>query len=353
MNFNPRTLTAIVHDASAIVAAWLGAYWLRFNLNIPPEFLTYALTHLVWIVPMQMILFWRAGLYRGIWRFASLTDLRRIVLALGAGTLMIGLVLWLVKPSAVVPRSVVVLDPMLLLFLMGGNRLAYRAWKEHRLSLSLLSKREPLLVLGAGSAAEGLIRELARSTEWRVVGLLDDAPRKQGRDIHGFTVLGPIDSVSQHANQLGLIHVVIAMPGASHFARKHAVELCNQAGLKVLTVPSFADLVSGRVSVSSLREIELDDLLGRDPVKLDESGLTELIQNKTILITGAGGSIGSELARQIARFKPSQLVLLDQSEFALYQIEQEFARLAPETNCRFVIADVKDTKLIDDIMKNY
>jgi FlaA1/EpsC-like NDP-sugar epimerase len=353
VNFNPRILTAILHDSLTIVAAWMGAYWLRFNLSIPHDYLAYALTHLSWIVPMQMILFWRAGLYRGIWRFASLTDLKRIVFALSAGTLMIGLVLWLVKPAAIVPRSVLLLDPILLMFMMGGDRLAYRAWKEHRLSLSLLSKREPLLVLGAGSAAEGLIRELARSTEWRIVGLLDDAPRKQGRDIHGFTVLGPIASVAHHANQLGLNHVVIAMPGASHSARKYAVELCTQAALKVLTVPSFADLVSGRISVSSLREIELDDLLGRDPVKLDESGLTELIQNQTILITGAGGSIGSELARQIARFKPSRLVLLDQSEFALYQIEQELAHTAPATNNRFVIADVKDAKLMEDIMRNY
>ena len=352
MRFNPRTLIAVIHDTLAIVAAWLGAYWLRFNLAIPDEFLGFAFTHLRWVAPLQMILFWRAGLYRGIWRFASLTDLRRIVLALGASTLLTGLALWLVKPAAIVPRSVLLLDPLLLLFLMGGDRLAYRAWKEHRFSLSLLSKREPLLVLGAGSAAEGLIRELSRSTEWRVVGLLDDAPRKQGRDIHGFSVLGPIDSVARHAEALGLSHVVIAMPGASHSDRKRAVRLCAEAGLKVLTVPSFADLVSGRVSVSSLRAIELDDLLGRDPVKLDESGLSSLIHNQTILITGAGGSIGSELARQVARFKPAQLVLLDQSEFALYQIEQEFAQTHPEIDSRFLIADVKDAGLMKQIMQS-
>ncbi|HYP67221.1 MAG TPA: nucleoside-diphosphate sugar epimerase/dehydratase, partial [Thiobacillaceae bacterium] len=203
------------------------------------------------------------------------------------------------------------------------------------------------------NAAEGLVRELARSTEWRVVGLLDDAPRKQGRDIHGFSVLGPIATVSRHAEALGVTHVVIAMPGATHTVRKLAVELCSAAGLTVLTVPAIADLVSGRVSVSSLRKIELDDLLGRDPVKLDESGLNQLIRDQTVLVTGSGGSIGSELARQLARFGPVRLVLLDHSEFALYQIEQEFVRTHPELDCRFVIADVKEKRVMEQVMQTF
>ena len=221
------------------------------------------------------------------------------------------------------------------------------------MSLSLLSKREPLLVLGAGEAGEGLVRELARSREWRVVGLLDDAPEKQGHDIHGFPILGPIESVGRHAQALGVTHVVIAMPGATHTVRKRAVEYCSAAGLSVLTVPAIADLVSGRVSVSSLRKIELDDLLGRDPVKLDESGLTQMIRGQTVLVTGAGGSIGSELARQLARFAPARLVLLDHSEFALYQSEQEFSRSHPEIDCRFVIVDVKEARLVEQIMQTY
>ncbi len=350
---NPRTLFAFLHDLLASAAAWLAAYWLRFNLHIPNDFLDAALTHLLWVVPVQALTFWHFGLYRGIWRFASLNDLKRIVLATLVTTLVIALVLVLVKPAGVVPRSVLLLYPMLLVFMMGGDRLAYRAWKEHRMSLSLFSKREPLLVLGAGSAAEGLIRELARSTEWRVVGLLDDAPRKQGRDIHGFPVLGSIDTVKQRAEALGVTHVVIAMPGATHAVRRHAVELCSAAGLNVLTVPAIADLVSGRVSVSSLRKIELDDLLGRDPVKLDESGLSQLIRDQTVLVTGAGGSIGSELARQLARFSPVRLVLLDHSELALYQIEQEFVRSHPQITFRFVIADVKDVALMNEVMQTY
>ena len=347
-NFNPRTLVAVLHDGLAAAGAWLLAYWLRFNLDLPREFLDYALVHLGWVVPLQAVAFWRFGLYRGIWRFASLNDLKRIVLAVGVATLLITLVLVMTRPAAVVPRSVLVLDPLLLVVLMGGNRLAYRAWKEHRMSLALLTNRQPLLVLGAGNAAEGLIRELGKSREWRVVGLLDDAPRKQGRDIHGVPVLGPLEDVAAAARRLEVNHAVVAMPGASHASRRRAAELCAAAGLTVLTVPAFEDLVSGRVALSSLRKIELDDLLGRDPVKLDESGLAQLVRERCVLVTGAGGSIGSELARQVLRYAPRKLVLLDHGELALYQIEQEFAaRGAP---CEFVIGDVKDAALMDAVM---
>ena len=216
------------------------------------------------------------------------------------------------------------------------------------MSLALLTNRQPLLVLGAGSAAEGLIRELGKSREWRVVGLLDDAARKQGRDIHGVPVLGRLEDVGSIARKLEASHAVVAMPGASHGDRRRAAELCTAAGLTVLTVPAFEDLVSGRVALSSLRKIELDDLLGRDPVKLDESGLSQLIRDRTVLVTGAGGSIGSELARQVLRFAPQKLLLLDHGELALYQIEQEFAgQGAP---CEFIIGDVKDAALMEAVM---
>ena len=347
-NFNPRTLVAVLHESLAAAAAWLLAYWLRFNLDLPRDFLDYALVHLGWVVPLQAMVFWRFGLYRGIWRFASLNDLKRIVLAVAVATLLITLVLVMTRPAAIVPRSVLVLDPLLLVVLMGGNRLAYRAWKEHRMSLALLTNRQPLLVLGAGSAAEGLIRELGKSREWRVVGLLDDAPRKQGRDIHGVPVLGRLEDVASLARKREANHAVVAMPGASHGDRKRAAELCTAAGLTVLTVPAFEDLVSGRVALSSLRKIELDDLLGRDPVTLDESGLSQLIRDRTVLVTGAGGSIGSELARQVLRYAPRKLVLLDHGELALYQIEQEFA--AKSAPCEFVIGDVKDTAIMEAVM---
>src|SRR5574340_434440 len=160
---SPRTLAIILHDILVAVFAWMGAYWLRFNLAMPPEFQEAALSTLAWVVPLQAVVFWRFGLYRGIWRFASLPDLKRIVLAVGLAALLIPLVLVLFRFSAVVPRSVLILDPLLLMMLMGGSRLAYRAWKEHRLASVLRPGSKPVLVAGAGSAADFLLRELARN----------------------------------------------------------------------------------------------------------------------------------------------------------------------------------------------
>ena len=348
--FNSRTALAFLHDLSAAAAAWLIAYWLRFNLAIPPEFWTSALATLVWVVPLQALAFWFFGLYRGIWRFASLTDLRRILMAVGVAALLVPLGLLMFRIHAVVPRSVLLLDPLLLVLFMGGSRLLYRAWKEHRFSSLLQTEREPLLVIGAGSAAASLVRELSQSKEWRVVGLLDNSATKLGREIHGVAILGTLDSLPAHASRMGVKHAVIAMPSAPHSVRRHAAQLCNEAGVTALTVPAFEDLVSGKVTVSSLRKIELDDLLGRDPVQLDDAGLHGLLWDQVVMVSGAGGSIGSELARQIARYQPRLLILFELSEFALYQIEQEFSSRFASLPILCIIGDVKNRAVLDDLM---
>ncbi len=246
-----------------------------------------------------------------------------------------------------VPRSVYLIAPVLLVGAMSGSRLLYRAWKEGRL-LGLVRHPEaaPVLVLGAGSAASALLRDLANSAQWRVVALLDDNARRHGAAIQGVKVVGPLSSVGDAAQRFGATQAVIAMPGASHAARKRAVELCVAAGLSVMTVPAYSDIVSGKVSVSALRNVELDDLLGRDPVQLDDAGLHALLAGKRVLVTGAGGSIGSELCRQIARFAPAKLVLFEISEFALYAIEQEFRDRFPKVPIVAAIGDAKSESRI-------
>ncbi|MFA5171992.1 MAG: nucleoside-diphosphate sugar epimerase/dehydratase [Sulfuriferula sp.] len=350
--FNSRILLAFLHDLAAAGLAWLGAYWLRFNLNIPAEFWPSALGTLAWVMPLQALAFWRFGLYRGIWRFASLPDLRRILFAVGVAALLIPLALFMFQVKAVVPRSVLVLDPILLLLIMGGSRLVYRAWKEHRFG-ALATELEPIIILGAGNAAASLVRELAQSREWRVVGLLDDMPTKQGRDLYGVPVLGKLDSLARHAEKLNVQHAVIAMPSTSHSVRRHAAQICTEANVIALTVPAFDDLASGKVTVSALRKIELDDLLGRDPVQLDDAGLYQLIHNQVVLVSGAGGSIGSELCRQIARFQPKLLILFELSEFALYKIEQEFNTHFPDVKILCAIGDVKHAAVIDNLLGQY
>ena len=348
-----RTLLAMLHDLAAAAFAWSFAYLLRFNFEPPPNFIDEMIRTLIWVTPLQGVIFWRFGLYQGLWRYASVTDLRRIFLAVLMAAALIPLVLWMFRVSAVVPRSVLIINPVLLLLIMGGSRLVYRLWKEQGLYRNIKLHGEPVLVLGAGDAAVSLSKELARSHDWRLVGFLDDELGKRGRVLNGIKVLGAIDELPQWAARLNVAQAIIAMPSGSHLVRRRAIEICNRAGIKTLTVPSFDDLLSGRVAISQLRAVELDDLLGRDPVTLDDAGLHELLTGKAVLVTGAGGSIGSELCRQIARFNPAMLMLFEQSELALYTIEQELRAARPDLVCEFLIGDVRDASRLDELMGKY
>jgi hypothetical protein len=199
---HPRAILALLHDVSAVAVAWLAAYWLRFNLDIPVDYLAQAVAMLPWVLPVNLATFWLAGLYRGIWRYASLHDLRRILLSVAAAALLVVAGMYVAQKTAV-PRSVLILYPLLLVGLMGGSRLLYRAWKEHSLYGGMHLGQKPVLVIGAGDAAADLLRELARSTDWRVVGLLDDNAAKHGRQINGVRVLGAIDRVGPIATSGG------------------------------------------------------------------------------------------------------------------------------------------------------
>ena len=240
--------------------------------------------------------------------------------------------------------------PIVLIFLMAGDRFAYRIWKEHRLYSPLLALGEPVLVVGAGEAGARLTYDLARSRQWRVVGLLDDDLAKQGRLLRNVSVLGPIASLPMWANKFGVRKVIIALPSAAHGVRRRVAEICADTGLEALTVPSYEDLISGRVALTTIRNIELDDLLGRDPVELDSEGLADWLGNRVALVTGAGGSIGAELCRQIARFRPAKLVLFDISEAALYEIKMSLTDAFPQLPVAAVVGDVKHAALVDEVL---
>jgi FlaA1/EpsC-like NDP-sugar epimerase len=219
------------------------------------------------------------------------------------------------------PRSVLILGPLLLLLITGGSRLIYRVFKEYQFYRSYLRKGEPVIILGTGAAAISLVKDLSQSTQWRAVGLLDNDKTMHGREILGVKVLGSTSDLSKAASRYGVHHVIIAMPLASQQERKKVMDLVNQLGLEALTIPVLDDLISGRLSVSQIRRIDVQDLLGREAVNLDNSGLQHLISEHTVLISGAGGSIGSELCRQVIKFNPSHLICVDISEYFLYQLE--------------------------------
>lgn len=348
---NLRLLLAVVHDLTAVAVTWLIAFWLRFNLDLPEPYGEQALESVLWVVPLYGALFLIFGLYRGIWRFASLTDLRRITVCVMIGALAVPALLFMLQLT--VPRSVLVMNPALLIMIMGGSRLAYRGWKERRLTALIPRDREPVVILGATEAAANLIRELSHSRQWRVIGVFDDDRTNHGLQIYGATVFGAISDLPSQQPRLNARHAIIAMPEANHNNRRQAMEVARAAGLQVLTVPSFDDLMSGRVTVSEIRNVELDDLLGRDPVKLDTAGLHEWLGTHTVLISGAGGSIGSELCRQIARYRPQRIVLLESSEFSLYTIEQEFLREMPNVAISSVIGDVKDVLRMQQVLSAF
>jgi FlaA1/EpsC-like NDP-sugar epimerase len=350
---NPRTFFALLHDVVVAIIAWFSAYLLRFNFAIPEEFTISMLQSLSWVVSLQAAVFIAFGLYRGVWRFASVSDLKRIFLAVASATALIIAALFMLQTGIVIPRSVIILDPILLILMMGGSRFVYRAWKEHQLYGVTLKQGNPVIVLGAGEAAVALVKDLARSPQWQVVGLLDDDSSMLGREVFGVKIKGKINDLAVVSKRLNVDHVIVAMPSAHHQKRRQAIELANQLGLEVLTVPAIDDLISGKVSVSQIRKVDVEDLLGRDAVKLDNSGLQKLIDHQTVMVTGAGGSIGSELCRQVVKFSPRILICLDISEFSLYQLEQELSAQKLPTKLVYVTTDVKNKTRLANLLAEY
>ena len=349
---NPRAFLALLYDLTAAASAWSLLFWARFNFNIDAADFTAldVIRSLAFIIPVHALVFVGMGLYQGLWRFASLADLRRIVLGAFMAAAGTAVLFALVRPDSFIwPRFVLVLQPFLLIVLMGGARFAYRSWREHRLYGLAAVKGEPVLVLGAGAAGARLVSELAKSETWHVVALLDDDHAKIGGRVHDTRVVGPIDQAPAVAKRFGARHAIIAMPNSNHEARRRAVALAAEANLITLTVPSYDELLSEDSPLAKLRSIELEDLLGRDPITLDTPGLENWLSGKTVLITGAGGSIGTELCNQVARFHPGKLIMVDISEFASHVVSEFMITRMPRDRLEIYVGDVRDRTRMREI----
>jgi FlaA1/EpsC-like NDP-sugar epimerase len=279
---------------------------------------------------------------QGIWRFSGFGEIKRLTIACAAAGL-VSAVIVLMLQLVQVPRAVLALHPVMALMGVSIVRIGYRMLYEHARSRITGSDAEikRAVVLGAGEAARRLVAGIHQQG-WIVLGLLDDDPVKQGARIAGLPVLGPIESVKDKGVRGAATHLIIALPSASAAQRRRALELAATTGLPVVTVPSADELREGKSRIERIRDIEPEDLLGREPVQLDEAGISETLSGKTVLITGAGGSIGSELCRQVARYGPARLVLYELSEFNLYSIEQELSESFPHLPLVKLIGDVKD-----------
>ena len=349
---NPRAFLALLYDLSAAACAWALLFWARFNFNIDSaEFTARDVARsLSFVVPVHAFVFVGLGLYQGLWRFASMADLRRIVLGAFIAAACTAVLFGIVRPDSFIwPRTVLLLQPFLLVVLMGGARFAYRSWKEHRLYGLAAAKGEPVLVLGAGAAGARLVSELAKSETWHVVALLDDDASKVGARVHDTPVVGKLDQARDVAKRFGARHAIIAMPNANHESRRRAVEIAAAAELTALTVPSYDELLSEDSPLAKLRAVELEDLLGRDPVTLDTAGLESWLSGRTVLVTGAGGSIGTELCIQVARFHPGRLVMVDISEFASHVVGEHMATRLPRERLEVYVGDARSRSRMSEI----
>ena len=346
------SILVFLFDLSAVVFAWVGGFLLRFNLDLPSNFMVVLGWGMVLLLPVHVLACRLAGFYRGIWMFASLPDLKRVLRAVGFSTIaLLAFFAFFRHGQQVVPRSLLVLYPMLLILYMGGGRAAYRMWKEHRLYGGLIAQGKPVVIVGAGRGGAMLVRELERSADWRVVALVDDDASKWGRELSGNPVIGGIESLPEVLASEKASHVILAMPSAAADACRRATDLAVEAGAHVFTVPGIEDVMGGRVAISSIRPVEIEDLLGREPVWIDTRHVADMVGGKSILVTGAGGSIGSELCRQLARFGPRKLVLFEQSEFALYTLEQWFSVHMPDIELVSLAGDVKDAPRLAEIFE--
>lgn len=344
---------AFLFDLCATGGVWVAAYLIRFNGAVPHDFFTGGVTSLVWVLPIYGAMFCLFGLYRGMWVFASLPDLMRISKAVATGAILTMVASAMIQPDPVVPRSVLLVSPLLLFLAMGGARAIYRATKEFHLYGALVAQGKPVLVLGAGGAGATLARELSRSSQWRLVGLLDDDLAKQGREVYGHKVLGSFEQLESIAAAMKVEYAIIAVPSASVEAQRRAATLCVRAGVRAMVLPSLTALAPGQGFLSQVRQIDLEDLLGRDPVTIDTPHVEALLHGRVVMVTGAGGSIGSELCRQILRFEPAQIVAFDMSEYAIYRLTEDLRERFPQLAVVPIIGDAKDSLLLDQVMARY
>jgi FlaA1/EpsC-like NDP-sugar epimerase len=338
---HPRT-AVVAHDLGVTILAWWLANTVRYAMLPYGQRLDLLDWKTLIVLGVQAAIFYWTGLYKGLWRFASVPDLWNILRAVVAGAVGIYLALFLYDRMAGISRSVLLIYPVLLAIFLGAPRLAYRYWKDSQLDLFHARHSHRVLVIGAGRAGEALVRDLRRDSRYIPAGFIDDDVSLRGSRLQGVPVLGGTGRLVEMARRTGAEMLLIAMPSADKQQMRQVVELCEQTGLPFRTVPRIDDVVSGRAQFNELKEVAIEDLLGREAVKLEWNAIRRSLTGKRVLVTGGGGSIGSDLCRQIARLGASELTILELSEYNLYRIEQELRAQYPELLLRCLVGDCGD-----------
>jgi FlaA1/EpsC-like NDP-sugar epimerase len=338
---------ALTHDFLMIPSAWFLAYWLRLE-QLPLVAITNHITGLAIIIPVQISCFLVFGLYRGIWRFASLPDILRILKSVIIGTAISMALLFIATRAEGIPRSVPIIYAILLIVFLGGSRLLYRWVKDHHL---YQKANQRILIVGGGNAGEMLARDILRNRvdSYIPAAFVDDNKKRIGREIQGVPIVGETTDIPTIVDRYNIDIIMLAIPSASSKQMRRIVEICEGTGLPFRSVPQLKDLMTGNVHINEIRKVSIEDLLGRDPVTLDWSAISESLTDKNVLITGGGGSIGSELCRQIARLNPARLIIIENSEFNLYTIEMELLKTFPDLELECHLGDVTDFPFVEDI----
>ncbi len=347
-----RVLVVVLHLA-LWTAAFFGAFLLRFDAQFPSGLWPYVKVWLPVMLAVRVVVYFYFGMFHGLWRYTGARDLVALFQAATVSTVLTVLYVHFIGPLGL-PRTVIVLEWLISIFAVGGLRFGVRTLREisHQVTLAgTLEQRKKILLVGAGDGGEMLMRELRRTqgARYEVVGIVDDNASKHGEHIHGVPVLGYIAQVPELVDRLEVNEVIIAIPSAGGREMRRIVELCRRDGVRVRTIPGVESLIEGRVQVSQLRNVAIEDLLGREPVKLETELIAAGINGSVVMVTGAGGSIGSEICRQVCRFGPSKLILVEQAENALFEIHRELRELYPAVTMVPRIADICDTKRVEQL----
>ncbi|MBP9011527.1 MAG: polysaccharide biosynthesis protein [Syntrophaceae bacterium] len=358
---NPKFYLLIFLDIVFFVVSLFLAYLACHEIGFDADhFLRFAGV-LTWVVPLKMLVFLLSGLYAGMWRFTSLRDLRRLAVACLFSTALIILLLFAFPRFQGLSRGVFFVDGILTFMLTGGLRIGIRYCyagqgknnNADRVTRSWRQKR--VLIVGAGRAGEKILREIMenKALNYNVLGFIDDDPAKHGLSIHGVRVLGDVACLEQITATLDVEQIFIALPSADGDTTRRIVEACLKTGISHKILPGIGELIDGRVSTKMLRDINYEDLLGRKPIQLDKRGIRDYLDDRVVLVTGCGGSIGSELCRQIVKYQPAKLILLDAGELNLFKIQMELRHELYMSKFEPVLGQVQDSRLIDKVFEKF
>ena len=366
--FNKNFIIIFVVDVLLLTAALYDAFLIRFEFTIPPFYMDLFIRMLPYVIVTKIGCLYFFDLYRGMWRYTSISDLLNIIKAATVSSLLITIFIAFKMRFIGYPRSVFIIDWFLTILFIAGFRLIVRLFferlareksnKSMQQQFVSLFKRHPksvkkLLIIGAGDCGEKILREIRdnASLKLKVVGFLDDNRNKIGRKIHGVPVLGFVSEISAAIKKVRADEALIALPSATGSQIRKIVEHCKESGIPFKTVPGYGELINGRVSVKAIRDVAYPDLLGRAVVKLDALGISDYIKGYCMLVTGAGGSIGAELCRQICKFSPKKIVLFERAESPLYEIELELKRNFSDISIVPVLGDIQSSIQLENTFK--